>query len=60
MPRVIDIHCHIATPETRPMAQPHRRSEYEPYDHFMGQDSKDHNVTTLSSTKIGPSADSSQ
>ncbi len=41
--RVIDVHCHIATPETRSLAAPHRRSEYEPYDHFMGNDSKDHN-----------------
>lgn len=40
---VVDIHCHLATPETRPLAQPHFRSEYEPYDHFMGEDSKAHN-----------------
>ena len=41
--RAIDIHCHLATPETRALAAPHSRSEYEPYDHFMGADSIEHN-----------------
>lgn len=40
---VVDIHCHLATPETRPLAEPHFRSAYEPYDYFMGDDSKAHN-----------------
>jgi aminocarboxymuconate-semialdehyde decarboxylase len=39
----IDIHCHLATPASRALVEPHRRPEYEPYDYFMGQDSKDHN-----------------
>ena len=47
--RVIDIHCHLATPETRPLAAPHARSEYEPYDHFMGADSIEHNKTMIPS-----------
>lgn len=41
--RVIDIHCHLATPETRDLAAPHARAEYEPYDYFMGADSIAHN-----------------
>ncbi|MGH8913255.1 MAG: amidohydrolase family protein [Acidimicrobiia bacterium] len=41
--RTVDIHCHLATPASRPPVDPHRRPEYEPYDYFMGQDSKDQN-----------------
>ena len=40
---VIDVHCHLATPETKTLAAPHYRPEYEPYDNFMGDDSKLHN-----------------
>jgi len=39
----IDIHCHLATPASRPPVEPFRRRDYEPYDYFMGQDSKDRN-----------------
>lgn len=39
----IDIHCHLATLASRPVVDRHRRPEYEPYDYYMGQDSKDHN-----------------
>ncbi|HEX2403582.1 MAG TPA: hypothetical protein VHM29_02685, partial [Acidimicrobiia bacterium] len=39
----IDIHCHLATPSSRPAVDEYRRPEYEPYDFFMGQDSKDQN-----------------
>lgn len=39
----IDVHCHLATPMSREVIEPHRRPEYEPYEHHMGQDSKDHN-----------------
>ena len=39
----IDVHCHLATPSSREIIEPHRRREYEPYDYFMGQDSIDHN-----------------
>lgn len=39
----IDIHCHLSTPAVNDLAAPHRRPEYEPYDYFMGQDSKDQN-----------------
>ena len=39
----IDIHCHLATPESRTVVDAYRRPENEPYDYFMGQDSIDHN-----------------
>ena len=39
----IDVHCHLATPSTREKANVHFRPEYEAYDYFMGQDSKEHN-----------------
>jgi aminocarboxymuconate-semialdehyde decarboxylase len=39
----IDIHCHLATPSSRPLVDEFRRPENEPYDFFMGQDSKDQN-----------------
>ena len=39
----IDVHCHLATPASRELIEPHRRPEYEPYDYHMGQDSKEHN-----------------
>jgi aminocarboxymuconate-semialdehyde decarboxylase len=39
----IDVHCHLATPPSRAGVEHHRRPEYEPYDYFMGQSSKDHN-----------------
>jgi aminocarboxymuconate-semialdehyde decarboxylase len=39
----IDIHCHLATPASREPVDAHRKPEHEPYDFFMGQDSKDHN-----------------
>ena len=39
----IDVHCHMATPETKALAAPHFRQEYEPYDYFMGADSKRQN-----------------
>ena len=42
-PTTIDIHCHLASPATRPLAAPHSRPEYEPYNYFMGADSKEHN-----------------
>jgi aminocarboxymuconate-semialdehyde decarboxylase len=41
--KTIDIHCHLATPATRPLADPHRRPQDEPYNYFMGADSKEHN-----------------
>lgn len=39
----IDVHCHLATPRSREAIEPHRLPEYEPYDYFMGQDSKEQN-----------------
>jgi aminocarboxymuconate-semialdehyde decarboxylase len=39
----IDVHCHLATPSSRPPVEELRRPEFEPYDFFMGQDSKDQN-----------------
>ncbi|MDH4117402.1 MAG: amidohydrolase [Acidimicrobiia bacterium] len=47
MSRVIDIHCHIATPTTREVAASHRKREYEPYDYYMGATSIKHNVENL-------------
>jgi aminocarboxymuconate-semialdehyde decarboxylase len=47
----IDIHCHLATPESRPAVEPHRRPEYEPYDYYMGQDSVEHNKEMFPSIK---------
>jgi len=41
--KTIDIHCHLATPASRPLVDEHRRPHFEPYDYFMGQDSKDRN-----------------
>lgn len=54
--RTIDIHCHLATPGTREIAAPHFRPEYEPYDYYMGQDSKEHNQTMFP-TIVGPLTD---
>ena len=39
----IDIHCHLATPASRAPVEAHRRPESEPYDFYMGSDSKEHN-----------------
>ena len=39
----VDIHCHLATPSSRPSVDEYRRPEFEPYDFFMGEDSKDQN-----------------
>jgi len=47
--QAIDIHCHLATPGTRALAAPHFRSEYEPYDNFMGADSIEHNKEMIPS-----------
>ncbi|HEY5652270.1 MAG TPA: hypothetical protein VIW46_12545, partial [Acidimicrobiia bacterium] len=47
--RVIDVHCHLATPATRERARPHARPEYEPYDYFMGSDSIAHNSEMIPS-----------
>lgn len=43
----IDIHCHLATPASRAPVEPHRRPEYEPYQHYMGADSVAQNKTML-------------
>lgn len=39
----VDAHCHLATPKTKELAAPHFRPEYEPYDYFMGDASKQQN-----------------
>lgn len=39
----IDIHCHLATPAAAELIAPHKRPEHEPYDFFMGADSKAQN-----------------
>jgi aminocarboxymuconate-semialdehyde decarboxylase len=41
--KVIDIHCHLATPASRSLVEAHRRPEHQPYDYFMGEDSKEQN-----------------
>ena len=41
--RTIDVHCHLATPAAGSLLAPHSRPEYEPYDYFMGADSKQQN-----------------
>lgn len=43
----IDIHCHLATPASRALMAPHRRPEYEPYDYYMGEQSKAHNKVMI-------------
>ncbi len=47
----VDIHCHLATPASRPPVEPHRRPEFEPYDYYMGADSKEHNTVMFPSIK---------
>lgn len=49
----IDVHCHLATPAASELVAPHRRREYEPYDYFMGQDSKEQN-TVMFPTIVEP------
>lgn len=43
--KTVDIHCHLATPACRELVSAHARPEFEPYEYFMGQRSKDHNKT---------------
>ncbi|HKZ19082.1 MAG TPA: amidohydrolase family protein [Acidimicrobiia bacterium] len=43
----VDIHCHLATPASRPSVERYRRPEHEPYDYFMGADSVAHNLTMV-------------
>jgi len=47
----IDIHCHLATPASRAPVEPHRRPEFEPYDYYMGSDSKEHNQAMFPTIK---------
>jgi aminocarboxymuconate-semialdehyde decarboxylase len=42
-PPSIDVHCHLATPSANPYLDKHRKPRDEPYDYFMGQDSREHN-----------------
>jgi aminocarboxymuconate-semialdehyde decarboxylase len=42
-PTTVDIHCHLATPAASDAVALHRRPGDEPYDHFMGADSKAQN-----------------
>lgn len=39
----VDIHCHLATPAASELVAPHKAPEYEPYDFFMGEESKAQN-----------------
>ncbi len=57
--RTIDIHCHLATPASRVPVASHRRPQDEPYDYFMGQDSKDRNAVmnrTIAESLTNPAA----
>jgi aminocarboxymuconate-semialdehyde decarboxylase len=42
-PPIVDIHCHVSTPECEPLVADLYRSELEPYDHFAGELSAAHN-----------------
>ncbi|HLF61574.1 MAG TPA: amidohydrolase family protein [Acidimicrobiia bacterium] len=42
--KTIDIHCHMSTPASRVPVAMHRRPRDEPYDYFMGEDSRAHNA----------------
>ena len=37
----------MATPSSRTVVEAHRRPEYEPYDYFMGQSSREHNKVMI-------------
>jgi len=39
----VDVHCHLATPAAAELMASYQRPEYEPYDFFMGADSKTQN-----------------
>jgi aminocarboxymuconate-semialdehyde decarboxylase len=55
----IDIHCHLATPASRASVEVHRKPEYEPYDYFMAQNSRDQNKVmfpTISKALTEPAA----
>lgn len=57
--KTIDIHCHLATPESRVPVEEHRKAEYEPYDYFMAEDSKHQNKVmfpTIVESLTDPSA----
>ena len=49
--KTIDIHCHLATPDSRAPVEAHQRPEYEHYDYYMGEDSKDHNKVMFPSIR---------
>jgi aminocarboxymuconate-semialdehyde decarboxylase len=46
----IDIHCHLATPSSRPPVEEFRRPDFEHYDFYMGEDSKEHNKVMYPAT----------
>jgi aminocarboxymuconate-semialdehyde decarboxylase len=57
--KTIDIHCHLATPASSAPVQVHRRPEFEPYDYYMGSDSKEHNTAmfpTIKNQLVDPGA----
>jgi aminocarboxymuconate-semialdehyde decarboxylase len=47
----IDVHCHLATPEAGELLEPHKRSQDDPYMHYMGQDSHDQNAVMFPTIK---------
>jgi aminocarboxymuconate-semialdehyde decarboxylase len=49
--KTIDIHCHLSTPDSRAPIEAHRRGEYEHYDYYMGEDSKEHNKVMFPSIR---------
>ena len=57
--KTIDIHCHLATPASRDLVASHRRPRDEPYEYFMGRDSKDRNAvmyTAIAELLTNPAA----
>ncbi len=49
--KTIDIHCHLSTPASRAPIEGHRRGEYEHYNFFMGEDSKEQNKVMFPSIR---------
>ncbi len=47
--KTVDVHCHLSTPAAKAPVEVHRRPEFEPYDYFMNQASKEQNREMLPS-----------
>lgn len=49
--QTIDVHCHLGTGEAGALLAPHKRTQDDPYSHFMGQDSLDQNAVMFPTIK---------